>query len=1060
MYENERLSILACYLEKKRTSECTEVSISPKSNSVTHEVRYTDNTISLRVKAENDDVFSGDHEYKMKLVCPVIGTVEQNFKVIDDDNNVTKSEALVSTFTFPGFVYPDMSANHRPLKVSVDAFRGSALCSVHMEDKSLISTMKRNHTVLNRESLTLSFNAANVEGTLTTDITVKCIDQLDKHEEKMKFPVVIVDKNSKKAIVTISGISVKPDSFIFHINSEDGGDCQVSEERDIFKTRHKVKRLFSPEVEMVYHLERNKDNNLNACALRYNDIEVFCENTPKSDNDSVILVNSSEEETEIISEDLAMEMEVKPQYIELEDGITIKVEKEQKKNSVTPEIEELQLESIEFKHLSNLNVHNINSNTLETDNYLHESKNNLDKNREELKEMIKNYEDIIATNQNDIGSPDVPPMAIELLEDVKPFKQRPYRLPPNKQQECRDQLNGLLENGLIRSKNLTSNQKRIAIQSQHREDLFDKLGGGHKYFSILDLTSAFHHIPIKEEDKEKTAFITPFGLFEFNQMPFGLANAPLHFSYIMTNFVINGLENFCINYMDDIIVFTKTLEEHYIALQKLIERIKEKDFRIKPSKCAFLQESVQFLGHKITQNGIETDPEKIQKIKDADMFADWVSRIGETDEVIDFLNLLKDRLNQEKQNGNTVPQLAERKDMLKCFYIDTEDLEELDDCLDDNLDDEYDEETIENQLKVMKLKTTTVKIDFYTEQLLDTPLMKVVDKLEGQNIDTGTSYEYKNFIENMFVKEDLVWYLDGCQPLLVIPLSTLTNLLGQIHQHQLFQHYSVDITIHTLEQAFWHSKLKKTIKDHIKNCEFCEQLRAPGNKHLLVETPHPTLPMQRIAMDIMGPLTGHDSYKYILVIIDHMSRFTNLFPLKTQTAEEISKHLFFNYFPIFGIPEEVLTDQGRNFLGEIFTEMVKKTPHEILFGLKNRNILDLLMEIPRLEPTTKFLLDRKHEMEEIRATALCKSALKKKEYRDRVNKTITRKPPTYNKHINFANELGIDSSMSTHQHLFSSWLKTPTKMLINIAFPTIIIIGTSHIKKDVANLLGKEFGNT
>ena len=256
-----------------------------------------------------------------------------------------------------------------------------------------------------------------------------------------------------------------------------------------------------------------------------------------------------------------------------------------------------------------------------------------EKSKQTLEKMIDEFGSTIAKSQTDIGSPQVPPMTIELQEGT-----------PSKMEECKEQIEALLASKIIRNsksqwaspivfvkkkegtlrmcidyRKLNKNTKKNRYPIPHQEDLFDRLGGENKYFSTLDLTSAYHHIEIREEDKEKTAFITPFGLYEFNRMPFGLTNAPSHFSYVMANFVINGLDKFCINYLDDIIIFTKTIDEHIEAVKQILERIKEKDFRIKLTKCEFLKDSVQFLGHVVGKNGIGTDPGKILKIKEAQL---------------------------------------------------------------------------------------------------------------------------------------------------------------------------------------------------------------------------------------------------------------------------------------------------------------------------------------------------------------------------------------------------------------------------------------------------------
>ena len=127
------------------------------------------------------------------------------------------------------------------------------------------------------------------------------------------------------------------------------------------------------------------------------------------------------------------------------------------------------------------------------------------------------------------------------------------------------------------------------------DDLLDQLGGG-KYFSTLDLTSGFWQIQMEPESREKTAFTTPHGLYEFLVMPFGLTNAPAVFQRLMHH-VISGLnapdgKEFVTVYLDDIPVFSSSLSDHFDHLQKVLSRLKSVNLKLKPSKCQFMRKEV------------------------------------------------------------------------------------------------------------------------------------------------------------------------------------------------------------------------------------------------------------------------------------------------------------------------------------------------------------------------------------------------------------------------------------------------------------------------------------
>ena len=140
---------------------------------------------------------------------------------------------------------------------------------------------------------------------------------------------------------------------------------------------------------------------------------------------------------------------------------------------------------------------------------------------------------------------------------------------------------------------------------------------GSKVFSTLDLTSGYWQVEMAEECKQFTAFtVGPLGFYECEAMPFGATNAPATFQRLMEECLGDLNLNWCIVYLDDVIVFSSTPEEHLERLEAVFKKLSDAGLKLKPSKCKFFQSSLTYLGHLISEEGIATDPSKIQAVKE------------------------------------------------------------------------------------------------------------------------------------------------------------------------------------------------------------------------------------------------------------------------------------------------------------------------------------------------------------------------------------------------------------------------------------------------------------
>ena len=146
-------------------------------------------------------------------------------------------------------------------------------------------------------------------------------------------------------------------------------------------------------------------------------------------------------------------------------------------------------------------------------------------------------------------------------------------------------------------------------------DTLESLAGA-KFFSTLDLASGYWQVGMHPDDQHKTAFASHRGLFEFKVLPFGLCNAPATFERLM-EFALAGLiGTSCLVYLDDIVVFSRTFEEHLARLREVLYRLRDAGLKVKPSKCFLFRKEIAYLGHVVSAHGISTDPKKTEAIQD------------------------------------------------------------------------------------------------------------------------------------------------------------------------------------------------------------------------------------------------------------------------------------------------------------------------------------------------------------------------------------------------------------------------------------------------------------
>ena len=235
-----------------------------------------------------------------------------------------------------------------------------------------------------------------------------------------------------------------------------------------------------------------------------------------------------------------------------------------------------------------------------------------------------------------IGTTPLTQMSID-TGDSDPVSQKPYPIAMKHYNWVKEEIDKLLEASVIRNSHsswlapiivvpkgdggkcliidyraLNKVTRKFVWPMPKVEDIFSQLNGA-KYFSTLDLRAGYHHIGLTTDSIPKTAFTSPFGKYEYVKVPFGLAQAPAYFQELMTG-VLKDLP-FAMAYLDDIIIYSSTPEEHLQHIKKVFEKLCHAKLSMKLSKCHFFTKEIQYLGHILGMEGIKPVPAKTEATK-------------------------------------------------------------------------------------------------------------------------------------------------------------------------------------------------------------------------------------------------------------------------------------------------------------------------------------------------------------------------------------------------------------------------------------------------------------
>jgi transposase InsO family protein len=256
----------------------------------------------------------------------------------------------------------------------------------------------------------------------------------------------------------------------------------------------------------------------------------------------------------------------------------------------------------------------------------------------QLKALLTKHADIFAEKMSDLGR--AKNYVHEIRTEGPPIRFRPHRGIPTLRPVIKEHIDELLKCGIIRKSKSPYGARIVMVRKKDNSwrvcidyralnkvtqvdnfplpliaDCLDMLHGA-RYFSALDCLSGYHQLPIREEDKHKTAFTTPFGHYEYNYMPMGLSSAPASYQRMMNTIFEDTNYKYTNCYLDDLVVFSKDFETHLEHLENVFNKFREEGLKLKLSKCHFAKEEVEYLGHVVSHRGVKPNSNKIAAVKD------------------------------------------------------------------------------------------------------------------------------------------------------------------------------------------------------------------------------------------------------------------------------------------------------------------------------------------------------------------------------------------------------------------------------------------------------------
>ncbi|KAL3693385.1 hypothetical protein R1sor_007036 [Riccia sorocarpa] len=468
------------------------------------------------------------------------------------------------------------------------------------------------------------------------------------------------------------------------------------------------------------------------------------------------------------------------------------------------------------------------------------------------------------------------------------------------------------------------------------DDLFDQLRGA-KYFTKLDLRSGYNQIRIADEDVPKTTFRTRYGHFEYLVMPFGLTNAPATFMGLMNDIFRPYLDQSVIVFLDDILVYSRTLAEHQRHLRQVLQILRDNHLYAKLSKCEFGKTEVDYLGHRVSAKGIQVMEEKVEAIQR------WTAPQDQT-QLKSFLGLtgfyrrfvrrfahiaqpLTSMLGKGKPwRWGTTQDIA--FEALKEALLHAPILKWYDPSRPIKVATDASGSAVGAVLQ-QEWEDGWHPVAYFSRKLLPAERNYHTTEREELAIVLATKH-WKHYLgdKSFTVETDhkpLV-YLETQKDLSKRQIrwaewrqrfNMTINYVEEGHESALAGHVGIEKTLEALQRVFYWPRMKEDVVMYVRSCGECQQIKASNQAPagLLQPLPIPSKRWEHVSMDLVCELpTTSSGYDSIVVFVDKLSKMIHMCPTrKDVAAPELAQLYLQNVVKHHGLSRVLITDRGTQF---------------------------------------------------------------------------------------------------------------------------------------------------